>query len=138
MAARRADVLILTVYIFCAFFTIKKASFITEDGISYTFGLDPVYKLNQESYYYPTLWLYKRNCVFARKATPRNVMFLLLLVAGDIESCPGPKYTYIHPTKSYYILLHPTTSYLHSTTSYYILLHSTTFYLRCHPRDHKR
>ena len=100
MAARRADVLILAVYIFCAFFTIKKASFITEDGISYTFGLDPVYKLNQESYYYSTLWLYKRNCVFARKTTPRNVMFLLLLVAEDIESCPGPKYTCSSCTKT--------------------------------------
>ena len=67
MAARRAGVLILAVYIFCAFFTIKKASFITEDGIiSYTFEV-LIQFTNQESYYSSTLWLFKRNCVLAKK-----------------------------------------------------------------------
>ena len=65
---------------FLWFFIIKKSSFIIEGGISYTFAIDPVFKINKEFYGYSTLCLYKQNYIYVRKITPRNIIVFLLLL----------------------------------------------------------
>ena len=68
----------------------KKLSFVVPDGVSITVGKEDLY--NVESFIRSSPWVTKgeRNHKYSNK----SVIYLLLLLCGDIETCPGP--TQIH------------------------------------------
>ena len=43
-----------------------------------------------ESFIYSSLWVNKEVNLFWLRPKPREVVAVLLLMAGDIETCPGP------------------------------------------------
>ena len=68
-------------------FHVKKASFITPDGISVTLNVKEIYFTCYETHL--SLWLNSKNFLKSTRHTPKNILVLLLLLAGDIESQPG-------------------------------------------------
>ena len=88
---RRFDfyALLLLKFITISIFLIKKPTFIQNDGISITFRVYQVVSEHNRSYTYPVLFLYlskNQNISYSRK----SAFLILLLLAGDIEECPGP------------------------------------------------
>ena len=90
MMATREIVLKIVLLMLLIFFA-KKYQFVSSDGISITLkGLD-FYDENQETFTHQSLWHQSRKSCFHR-ASSKNLFHLLLLVCGDIETCPGPGY----------------------------------------------
>ena len=89
MAAFRADVLLFALII-CSVFNIKKASFITSDGLRNTLNVEEVYKDKLETQINSSLWIIKKNCFLTARNMSKSLLFLLLIVAGDVELQPGP------------------------------------------------
>ena len=89
MAAWRADVL-FGFFIICVAFYVKRPSFVVPDGVSITVGKEDLY--NVESFICSSLWASKRERNY--KYTHKSVVYLLLLLCGDIEICPGPTQAY--------------------------------------------
>ena len=92
LMASRIDVLsvfslIITVYLSVC---VYKKSLICPDGISATFGQEDI-ATTVETYTFSALWLQKheRNFGYRRSTTRKITLVLLLLMFGDIESCPG-------------------------------------------------
>ena len=100
MAAPRVDVFLLVLFIYYSVCYVKKTYYVTEDGISYTLGTSNVIDLNEKHYGYTSLWVLKKKHSFTRCYSPRSILCLLLLTSGDIEICPGPKYTCTNCTKT--------------------------------------
>ena len=88
MMAERKDVsrCALVVIFIILNFMVKQKCFVKPDGISITFNVEDIGELS-ENFYYSSLFCYK-SCYF--KPKKHYVLFLLLLVCGDIESQPGP------------------------------------------------
>jgi len=66
--------------------TIKKPNFITPDGISSTLKTVEVYLTESNTYITSSLWNLKKTCTFQC----RYLLLLALLMAGDVETQPGP------------------------------------------------
>ena len=88
-AALRADVLFGFLIIYLVFY-VKKSSFVVPDAVSITVGKDHLY--NVESFICSSLWVTKRDRNY--KYSGKSVTYLLLLLCGDVETCPGPTQTY--------------------------------------------
>ena len=71
-------------------FYVTKPSFVVPDGVSITVGKEDLY--NVESFICSSLWVTKRERNY--KYSNKSVIYLLLLLRGDIETCPGPTQTY--------------------------------------------
>ena len=71
-------------------FYMKKPSFVVPDGVSITVGKEDLN--NVESFICSSLWVTKRERNY--KYSNKSVIYLLLLLCGDIETCPGPTQTY--------------------------------------------
>ena len=84
-ATLRADVLFGFLIIYLVFY-VKKPSFLVPDGVSITVGKEDLY--NVESFIYFLLLVTKRERNY--KYSNKSVIYLLLLLCGDIETCPGP------------------------------------------------
>ena len=84
-----ADVLLGFLIIYLVFY-VKKPSFVVPDGVSITVGKEDLY--NVESFICSSLWVTKRERNY--KYSNKSVIYLLLLLCGDIETCPGPTQTY--------------------------------------------
>lgn len=90
MASERAVTLFVMLCLLCAScLAIKKVSFITSDGISHTFGVTQEHSIDEETYAYSSLWITKPKFIM-KKRQSKSLIFLLLIISGDIESCPGP------------------------------------------------
>ena len=89
MAALRADVLFGFLIIYLVFY-VKKPSFVVPDGVSITVGQEDIY--NVESFICSSLWVTKRERTY--KYPNKSIIYLLLLLCGDIETGPGPTQTY--------------------------------------------
>ena len=66
---------------------IKKPCFTNSSSICYETHIDERLELH-ETYVYPSLWVYKEERGLLVKKT--HFMKVLLILAGDIELCPGP------------------------------------------------
>ena len=88
-ATLRVEVLLGFLIIYLVFY-VKKPSFVVPDGVSITIGKEDLY--NVESFICPSLWVTKRERNY--KYSNKSVIYLLLLLCGDIETCPGPTQTY--------------------------------------------
>ena len=99
MAARGMDVLCIALLIYCSF-CIKKVLYSDFDGISITIT-DSCNKLNDISLLPLTFASKKKGFVasFRRK----SLLCLILLLYGDIESCPGPDIASFLNTKGFCI-----------------------------------
>ena len=71
-------------------FCVKKSSFVVPDGVSITVGKKDLY--NVESFICSHLWVTKRERNY--KYSNKSIIYLLLLLCGDIETCSGPTQTY--------------------------------------------
>ena len=92
MVAKRVDVFFIATFIFIIYsqLLVKKPCFIQPDGISITLFTTDVYADIKESFTYGSLFVYRtKNSSF--KFSRKSTLFLLLLVCGDIETCPGPE-----------------------------------------------
>ena len=87
--ALRADVLFGFLIIYLVFY-VKKSSFVVPDAVSITVGKEDLY--NFESFICSSLWVTKRERNY--KYSGKSVTYLLLLLCGDVETCPGPTQTY--------------------------------------------
>ena len=84
MAATRAVMLVLSIFItFC----IKKP-FVDCDSVCYDYFHGNV-KESGVTYVYETLFLMQNGKEICLK--PKLALYLLLLIAGDVETCPGPR-----------------------------------------------
>ena len=64
-------------------FSIKKPSLLTSSSVCYWNTLD------LKDYYFTTsIWSYKQERGISLR--PRSALTILLILAGDIETCPGP------------------------------------------------
>ena len=91
MASKRTDVFLsaLVILIFYASFIVRKPSFQQPDGISLTLYVEDMCRYD-ESFIYSSLFCYRK--VFPNVRTSRKTLTLiLLLMCGDVESCPGPE-----------------------------------------------
>eukprot|EP00794_Sanderia_malayensis_P017903 gene17903-19681_t len=69
---------------------VKKPSFVTPDGISVTLNVKEIYSTGYETHLCSSLWLNRKTFLKSTRHTPRKMLILLLLAAGDIELQPGP------------------------------------------------
>ena len=78
------------VVIFLFEFYNKKASYVTSDGISNTLSKEIMYK--EETFINSVIFssICTRKEIYV-KSSSKCLLLLLLLVCGDIESCPGPQ-----------------------------------------------
>ena len=67
----------------------KERSFITSCPLNESIEDYGKWELN-ESFIYSSLWVNKEANLFWLRPKPRGVVTVLLLMAGDIETCPGP------------------------------------------------
>ena len=88
-ATLRADVLFGFLIIYLVFY-VKKPSFLVPDGVSITIGKEDLY--NVESSICSSLWVTKRERNY--KYSNNSIIYLLLLLCGDIATCPGSTQTY--------------------------------------------
>ena len=93
MRARKMDVLrgaLLFLLIFVNF-QVKKCAFLGPDIVGLTITGNEVF-LNNETYILSSLWQGNGgNRVLYVRTLRRNLINLLILLCGDIESCPGPQ-----------------------------------------------
>ena len=72
-------------------FAVKKASFVSTDVIGLCFGYDNYVNTMNESFIYSSLYNYKKKDYgFILRPHRTSVSTMLLLLCGDIETCPGP------------------------------------------------
>ena len=88
-ATLRVEVLFGFLIIYLVFY-VKKPSFVVPDGVRITVGKEDLY--NVESFICSSLWVTKRERNY--KYSNKSVIYLLLLLCGDIETYPGPTQTY--------------------------------------------
>ena len=81
-------------------FTIKKPSFITPDGISATLNTTEVFKYESNTFITSSVWNLKKTCIFQC----RCLFVFALLLAGDVESHPGPTMTSFMKKRGFKIL----------------------------------
>ena len=76
----------------CLFVCVYKKSFVSQDGISVTFGKENI-ATTVKSCTFSSLWMQKheRSFGYRRSMKRKTTLVLLLLMCGDIESCPGPQ-----------------------------------------------
>ena len=104
MAAPGADVLVFFLVLF-ALFQVKKASFITPDGISCTLNAEEVYNSRYDTHICSGLWINKKKHITPTNSMSKNLLFMLLLTSGDVEVQPGPELNaFLH--KSGFKVLH--------------------------------
>ena len=86
----RSDVLrrALVLLIIYGTFLVRKPSFQKPDGISLTLHRCDMFR-EDETFIYSSLFCYRRNFP-ALQCSKRSIFTLLLLMCGDIETCPGP------------------------------------------------
>lgn len=71
----------------------KKVSFLTPDGISITLNKADMYEEHNETYISSSLWnLSSGSGVYLKKYSRKSLFCMLLLMSGDIETCPGPNH----------------------------------------------
>ena len=68
-------------------FCIKKPTFASSNSICYSFYREEVADLDQR-YIFPSVWFQQQ--LWNLKVRPKVSLQLLLLLSGDIETCPGP------------------------------------------------
>ena len=78
--------LFLLMFMAIGVLTIKKQSFITPDGISPTLNTVEVHSTKSNTYITSSLWSMKKSFL----TQCRYSFLLVLLMAGDIETQPGP------------------------------------------------
>ena len=87
-ATLRADVLFGFLIIYLVFY-VKKSSFDFPNGVIVTVGKKDLY--NVESFICSRLWVTKRERNY--KYSNKSIIYLLLLLCGDIGTCSGPTQT---------------------------------------------
>lgn len=68
-------------------FAVKKPSLVGSNSVCYSFHYEEATDIN-ESYISSSLWQYKQD--YGLNLRSENALKLLLILAGDIELCPGP------------------------------------------------
>ena len=91
MASKRADVFLYALIFlnFYASFLIRKPSFQQPDGISLTLYIEDKCRYN-ESFTYSSLFTY-RGVYPNLRVSRKSYISILLLMCGDIKTCPGPE-----------------------------------------------
>ena len=74
----------LTVFVI---FSIKKPSLLTSNSVCYWNISEDTLDL-KDYYFTPSIWSYKQERGISLR--PRSALTILLILAGDIETCPGP------------------------------------------------
>ena len=64
---------------------VKKKSFCTNDGISITLNAEDLFEY--ETYAFSSVFVQRKKCSTYR---PKSLLCLLLIICGDVETCPGP------------------------------------------------
>ena len=105
MATLCIGVILSALAIFSAV-NIKKAWFITSDGISITLNVRELYEDCSETYITSSVWIIKKNCFQPTRVVPKNLLVLLLLAAGDVETQPGPSSLHSFTRKRGFKILH--------------------------------
>ena len=80
-------VALLFVASFFSSLCIMKPKHVTSDGFSVTFGLQDAGKVG-ESFMYSSLWTEREKK--GLRSFEKSALVVLLLLCGDIETCPGP------------------------------------------------
>ena len=85
------SVLLLPIFLYLSI-CVYKNTFVTPDGISVTFGETDI-AVKGETFTFSAMWLQKYNkyCGYRFSGSRKNIFILMLLMCGDIESCPGPQ-----------------------------------------------
>ena len=68
---------------------LKERSFVTSCPIDESMESDGKFEVS-ESFIWSSLWVYQSANMVWIRPKPRGVVTILLLMAGDIETCPGP------------------------------------------------
>lgn len=86
-----AEVLKISLLLFmvCLCFAFRKPTLVSADSICLRFALD-LDEITNETHIYTSLFVNKRNMFVRYKS--KTLLCLLILMCGDIESCPGPTY----------------------------------------------
>jgi len=63
-----------------------------DNGISVTLNENGLFAGVKESHVFSSLFVYnqKRHVVYLRPTSLKNIIVMLILLSGDIETCPGP------------------------------------------------
>ena len=98
MAAYRSDgccerKFLLLIFVFCILlfccFKVFRPQFIKPDGISITLHRKDIFETSKESFIVSSLFVYRVRKPFLRYRR-KSLLLVMLLICGDIESCPGP------------------------------------------------
>ena len=98
MAAYRSDgccernflllIFVFGILVFCCF-KVFRPQFIKPDGISITLHRKDIFETSKESFIFSSLFVYRVRKPFLRYRR-KSLLLVMLLICGDIESCPGP------------------------------------------------
>ena len=94
MASRCADVsyfAVCSLIIFCCF-CIQKPRFLQNDGISITMNKSGLFTGINESHLISSIFVYnqRKHVIYVRSTSLKNIVLMLILLCGDVETCPGP------------------------------------------------
>ena len=92
--ASRVDVFsaLLLITIIYVSFCVYEKSFVKPDGVSVTLGKVDTGSMT-ENHMFSSLWHFKQQrgrAEFVWRYSKKSIFMLLLMLCGDIESCPGP------------------------------------------------
>ena len=73
-----------------AVFQIKKFAFCSSDSFNLYINHAETNLVIKESFTYSSLWIYSQEASFQLRPSRSSIMQLILLLCGDIETCPGP------------------------------------------------
>ena len=87
MAATINFVLLVIIFV-----TIKRLSFASANSVCYSFNGEHVQDI-QSGRRRASIWAYKQQTKLDMGCRPHAVLTMLLLLCGDVETCPGPRVT---------------------------------------------
>ena len=87
MVATGVAIVIKFVLCLYSLFAMKKVAFTQANSVCYSFHGEDIIE-SSETFIVSSLWSYKQT--HAMVLRPKNVIRILLIISGDIETCPGP------------------------------------------------
>ena len=92
MAAKGVDacyVVSLCLLVYMSF-SVFKPCYLKSDGWSLTLRVPQTYEVTEETFFVNSLAVNRKKFHYYIKPTSKSLFMLLLILCGDIETCPGP------------------------------------------------